>query len=356
MKKIFFLALLILVSCAPQATVVSTATATLPSPTATVIPAPTIFPEFISIQSQIAGDTEDYTIMGNGQIEGKQPDGTLGVIPGIKLNADGKSYTIMVDGKPINLAVSEVTITDEGVRVKGYQNADFDENYEIVTTYSMNQLAEMTREQSRDLAPAISPEGFVRGEVSTLEGKENLVKYYDKNGKLYTTFDLTSGEFLSLAEAGIVELVRTDGDYYEMEGFRFMEDVSKLEPWQIKNLQYDLIYRAVDHMLKSGVDWGNPASENVNKLSVGNIEFFESIWKIAGIKPIGGAMIPLDKQDIPNETFFVMHASLDQPGYRGSLMWYINGKDHVRRILYIDMSVEDAKSLLYSMSIEKREE
>ena len=37
-------------------------------------------------------------------------------------------------------------------------------------------------------------------------------------------------------------------------------------------------------------------------------------------------------------------------------MGYVDGKDHVWRTMYIDMSVEDVKSLLYSMSIEKREE
>ncbi len=58
--------------------------------------------------------------MGNGNVEGKLPDGTTGPIEGIKLNPDGKGYTIMVNGAPIVIDADKVSITDAGITADGY--------------------------------------------------------------------------------------------------------------------------------------------------------------------------------------------------------------------------------------------
>ncbi|MBI5945799.1 MAG: hypothetical protein HY864_15675 [Chloroflexi bacterium] len=121
MKKLFFLIVFTLASCAAPAETLPTATATLPS-TATVIPTPTTTPAFLAMQETIA-KTDNYTIMGNGEIEGKLPDGTIGVIPGIRLNPDGKGYTIMVDGQAVTISADDVSISDkDGIKIKGYKD------------------------------------------------------------------------------------------------------------------------------------------------------------------------------------------------------------------------------------------
>jgi hypothetical protein len=148
MKKLFFLAVFILTSCSapqPQATVTSAqrVTVTLPPPTATVIPTPTLPPAFLAIQEQVAGDTQNYAIMGNGNIEGKLPDGTIGPLPGIRLNEDGTSYTITVNGAPVTIDASQVTITDEnGLQVEGLEDPDGDGNYEKIVKSQAETWAE----------------------------------------------------------------------------------------------------------------------------------------------------------------------------------------------------------------------
>lgn len=81
---------------------------------------PSDAPEFLVIQQQVAGSTENYTIMGNGNVEGKLPDGTIGIVPGVHLNPDGKGYTIMVNGAPIVIDADKVSITDAGITADGY--------------------------------------------------------------------------------------------------------------------------------------------------------------------------------------------------------------------------------------------
>ncbi len=125
MKKVLLFAfVVILTACSAQptqsqATTTSTVTVTLPPPTATVIPTPTVAPEFLAIQTQVA-TAEIYTIIGNGSIEGPKPDGTIGPIEGIKLNPDGKGYTIMVNGAPVVMDADKVSITDAGISIDGY--------------------------------------------------------------------------------------------------------------------------------------------------------------------------------------------------------------------------------------------
>lgn len=123
MKKHLLTFTFFLAACSTQpiqATVTPATTATLPPPTATIIPTPTSSPEFLAIQEQVAGSAEYYSIMGNGNIEGKLSDGTIGVISGITLNRDGQNYTLTVNGEKILIDASKVEINDAGIYVEGY--------------------------------------------------------------------------------------------------------------------------------------------------------------------------------------------------------------------------------------------
>lgn len=355
MKNLILIFFIFLASCAPavQEVTATPAPTSTPLPTATAIPTPTLNPAFLALQDQFA-QTENYTLQDNGTIEAKQPDGTPATVKGIRLNADGTSYTIMVNGTPVTIEAGKVSLTDEnGINVTGYSYTDEGDFSEILT-YTPEQLAEMTPEQIAALAPPTSPDGYTNGGISTLEGKSNIVKYYDTNGKLRLTFDLTTGEYKNLAQAEIVELARTDGTYYEMPGFMFTEDVSKMEPWQVQNLKYDLVLKAVNHILDDGVDWGNPANETVGNSSPENNDFVANVKIIVGIKPIGGAMIPLNKQNSPDDTFKIVFGTLNQPGYEGTNITYVNSADHVRRIIFVQLPISDVQSIVYSMNIEKR--
>ncbi len=134
MKKHLLALIFVLTACstrAIQATVTPTVTATLPPPTATILPTPTLNLQFLAIQTQVAA-SENYTVMGNGNVEGKLPDGTIGVIPGIKLNPDGTSYTIIgIARAPVVIEADKVSITDDGISIEGYShdsaNGEFDE-------------------------------------------------------------------------------------------------------------------------------------------------------------------------------------------------------------------------------------
>lgn len=157
--RLFFalVTFVILTACSsqPQVTVTSFAevTVTLLPPTATVIPTPELNPEFLALQEQVAGDTQSYTIMGNGNIEGKLPDGTIGVINGITLNPDGASYTIMVNGADVTIDVDKVSITDNGISIEGYSYDAASGNAVEIVSYTPDQITEMTSTEILGAAP-----------------------------------------------------------------------------------------------------------------------------------------------------------------------------------------------------------
>ncbi|MBI5945555.1 MAG: hypothetical protein HY864_14435 [Chloroflexi bacterium] len=229
---IFAILFSLLTACSPQqVTAIPTATATLPPPTATVTPAPTISPAFLDLQTQIAANTQNYTIMGNGGIQGTLPDGTIGVIPGITLNPDGETYTLIVEGEPpVTIDASDVTITDEGgVQVAGYQNADGDEDYEKVVTYTAQTWATMdqaARDKVKDALPQTmtytdeATQGsaeLTRGGFSSV--KDNLVRYENAQHEVVRVFNALSGEYGDPLDNGIIDLAMNDGTFWEMPGF-----------------------------------------------------------------------------------------------------------------------------------------
>jgi len=239
--------------------------------------------------------------MGNGQIEAKQPDGTVIPVPGIRLNKDGKSYTIMVDGKEVTIDVNDVTITDEnGVQVKGYQNVDGDDEYEEILTYTLDDLKGKSPEEIVKLAPATSPEGYTRGSISTLEGKENLVKYYDPNTKeMVGVYDLTTGEFETPDSAGIFEVKLKNGKLWEM-------------------LHYDTAQDSVNAMSTMGA---HGTTMDFEKLPESYDFFMNSLFQIEGIKAIGG--MPVSNAHKNDISFGVALYTLN---VNETLLVFINGK------------------------------
>lgn len=116
MKKIITLTLsLILIACTPQAT--EPPTATLPPPTQTSIPTPTLHPEFVELQNLIADSGENLTLLPNGQIE---ENGV--VIPNLQVDLDGE-ITILVDGESIIVNSTDITYED-GFQIKGFELKD----------------------------------------------------------------------------------------------------------------------------------------------------------------------------------------------------------------------------------------
>jgi|GEM_PF-2084358 len=123
MKKSFFTLLVIcsifITSCAPQVTVTSEVTVTSLPPTETPIPTPTLHPQFIALQEQIAASGERFTLLSDGTV---QDNATT--IPGIQVTADGK-VTITVNGEPVEIEQSAINFDNEkGLSIKGYQDTD----------------------------------------------------------------------------------------------------------------------------------------------------------------------------------------------------------------------------------------
>lgn len=232
MKRIILSAFaLILTACAapqPQVTITREVTVT-PPPTATVIPTPTIPPAFLDVQEQVAANCQSCTIMNNGQIEAKLPDGTIGVVNGITLNKDGTSYTLTVNGEEVTIGIDKVSISDEnGVQIEGYEDPDGDGDFSEVIKYTSDAWASMDQ-TARDAALAKLPETtpyttadgqevvLTRGGFS--ENIDYLVKYYDAQGVLQSVYNLETGEYGDPLDNGIYELVLTTGETWEVRGF-----------------------------------------------------------------------------------------------------------------------------------------
>ena len=114
MKKTAILLFFFLVSCAPQVTVTSEVTVTSLPPTATAMPMPTLHPQFVVLQEQVAASGERFTLM---------PDGTIqdGAIPISGLNVDKNGVmTLQVDDQIVELSFEDLSFGDNGIEVKGY--------------------------------------------------------------------------------------------------------------------------------------------------------------------------------------------------------------------------------------------
>jgi len=114
------LLLFLLTACSSQTAVpvdLPTATASqTPPPTATVIPSPTISPEVIAMQEQIAGDTKNFTLNTEGKLEYK------GVTyNGLTYGEDGNWHLTLADGTEVTLAPGQVSMDDKkGFSVNSY--------------------------------------------------------------------------------------------------------------------------------------------------------------------------------------------------------------------------------------------
>ncbi|NJN79331.1 MAG: hypothetical protein HC797_02025, partial [Anaerolineales bacterium] len=86
MKKItLFFIVLIFSACAPQVTV------TLALPTETLIPPPTLHPEFVALQNLIADSSQRFTLLPDGNIE---DNGT--VIPNLHVDQNGIINIVLI--------------------------------------------------------------------------------------------------------------------------------------------------------------------------------------------------------------------------------------------------------------------
>lgn len=174
MKKtsLFFLAF-IFTACAPQVTVTPEVTVTV---TASPIPAPTLHPQFLALQEQIANSGGRFSLRVDGLIyDGETP------IPGVTVATNG-TMTITINGETITLDPADVSFDDEkGISIKDYELTDVDDDGEKDTWVEAIPMSELDQ-QIFDAAPEI--EG-VEKEMHNLWGvvgvDENgeIVKYWD---------------------------------------------------------------------------------------------------------------------------------------------------------------------------------
>jgi hypothetical protein len=122
MKKILFPTLaLILAACAPALTLPATphltpATPHLTPETPTPIPTPTVHPQFLSLQDQIAASGETFTLNQNGQIEMRTEEG-MTIVPDIQVHPDG-TVTFTHDGQTYSADPQTITIEGRTITFK----------------------------------------------------------------------------------------------------------------------------------------------------------------------------------------------------------------------------------------------
>lgn len=203
--RLFFalITFVILTACSsqPQVTVTRFAEVivTLPPPTATVIPTPELNPEFLALQEQVAGDTQNYTIMRNGQIEGKLSDGTIGVLPNIHLNEDGTSYTIIVNGAPVVIDADKVSITDDGISIEGYSHDSANGEFDEIVTYTLDQIKQMSNTEIIGVAPEV-------------EGLEKFISPAGKHIVLYRNDEKKYTQAYNMLTKEMVDVIHVSTD------------------------------------------------------------------------------------------------------------------------------------------------
>jgi hypothetical protein len=125
------------------------------------------------------------------------------------------------------------------------------------------------RTKAIDALPATSPDGYTKGNESTV--KDNLVVYRDVSGKAVEAYDLLTGKFESMAQAGIAEFSMKDGGKYEMQSYDTVEDALKYVSLHSKWVSGDI--RTTEWFTFS-----NPKAVKLGKV----------LLSIPSYKPIGG--------------------------------------------------------------------
>jgi hypothetical protein len=152
LKAIYLLAIFVLLAaCAPQVTVTSEVTASLPPPTETLVPTPTGHPQFLEWQESIAALSERFALMPDGSI---QDNGVP--IPGVRVSPDGVMTLTLADGTEMTLDSSDVSFDDEkGFGAEGYtlnytgewgeaESAAMQKANELVETYKLGDKVTVT--------------------------------------------------------------------------------------------------------------------------------------------------------------------------------------------------------------------
>lgn len=123
MKKILLpILFLILAACSSSQVAVTRSaqvTVTSPPPAATPIPMPTLHPQFVKLQSQIASSGERFTLLSDGTIEQSTSEGTI-TVPGLSVDKNG-AITLQGESLKVIINPADVSFDDtKGVNVKGY--------------------------------------------------------------------------------------------------------------------------------------------------------------------------------------------------------------------------------------------
>lgn len=130
MKKANFLFILLILSACASPQVTEETDCCLPStlPPATIIPTPTLHPEFVELQNLIADSSENLTLLPSGQIE---ENGI--VLPNLQVDPNGEISILLVEGENIIIDLANVTF-DDGIHINGYELNENDEWVEAEAT------------------------------------------------------------------------------------------------------------------------------------------------------------------------------------------------------------------------------
>lgn len=117
MKKVFILPIIFLIliftpSSEQQPQVVV--------PTVAILPAPTLHPQFIALQEQIAASGARFALLPDGMIEEQTADGGRQTVPGISVDKNGV-IALQVGDQQVDLSPADVSFDDrDGITIRGY--------------------------------------------------------------------------------------------------------------------------------------------------------------------------------------------------------------------------------------------
>jgi hypothetical protein len=152
--------------------------ATLPPPTETPIPTPTLYPAFIDLQTHITSQGERFTLSADGTIA----DGAE-TVPGVRVSPDGMMTLTLADGTTVMLESGQVSFDDEkGFGIEGYE---LDENGDWVEVKEIRQFPECSFEDFKSCSVAIedtqAKQDYVRSLVTPEMFNLDNLKYTKMN-------------------------------------------------------------------------------------------------------------------------------------------------------------------------------